>query len=74
MMDGEPLSAQELRNLFVSLLKASYEKQILDGELAAQHVLAVALEQSLEFTAKAVDTDDDEDDKEEVAESQNLFF
>jgi hypothetical protein len=54
MMDGEPLSAQELRTLFVSILKAAYEKQITNGELEAQHILAVALEQSLEFSAEAV--------------------
>jgi len=54
MMGGEPLSAQELRILFISLLKASYEKQIKNGELDDQHVLAVSIEQSLDFAEDAV--------------------
>ena len=54
MMGGEPLSAQELRSIFVSLLRAAYAKQIKEGELVARHFLTVALEQSLEFATDAV--------------------
>lgn len=54
MMGGEPLSAKELRSLFVSILRAAYAKQIKEGELVARHFLTVALEQSLEFATDAV--------------------
>ena len=54
MMQGEPLSAQELRVLFVSILKAAYEKQVAQGELEDRHFLTVALEQSVEFASDAV--------------------
>jgi hypothetical protein len=48
MMKGEPLSAKEMRLLFISMLKAQYEYQINAGELESQHLLTVSLEQSLE--------------------------
>lgn len=49
LMSGEPLSAQEMRVLFISLLKSMYEKQIDHGELVDREFLAIALQQSLEF-------------------------
>eukprot|EP00934_Nitzschia_sp_Nitz4_P000343 Nitzschia sp. Nitz4//scaffold35_size145790//85172//87847//NITZ4_003034-RA/size145790-snap-gene-0.15-mRNA-1//1//CDS//3329549136//343//frame0 len=54
MMDKEPLSAQELRILFLSILKATYDKQVEDGELDGSHLLYIALNQSLEFAHDAV--------------------
>jgi len=45
MKTAEPLSAQEMRILFISLLKANYEKMINQGELVDREFLAVALEQ-----------------------------
>ena len=54
LMSGEPLSAQEMRVLFISLLKAMYEKQIDHGELVDREFLAIALQQSLEFAADHV--------------------
>jgi NhaP-type Na+/H+ or K+/H+ antiporter len=51
MMQGEPLNTKEFRLLFVSILKAAYEKQIAGGELQDRHFLAIVLEQSLEFAA-----------------------
>jgi hypothetical protein len=54
MMKGEPMSAQEMRTLFISILRAGYEKQIRDGELEDQQFLAIALNQSLDFAADAV--------------------
>ncbi|KAG7342271.1 cyclic nucleotide-binding protein [Nitzschia inconspicua] len=47
-MMGEPLSTKEMRLLFISMVRAQYEYQINDGELDSQHLLTVALEQSLE--------------------------
>ena len=52
--EEEPLSMQELRALFISILKAAYEVQIRDGELEDRQFLSVTLEQSLEFAADAV--------------------
>lgn len=49
MMNEDPLSAKELRILFISTLRAAYEKQIEEGELDDAHILAVSLDQSLEF-------------------------
>ena len=54
LMSGEPLSATEMRVLFISLLRANYETMINHGELVDREFLAVALEQSLEFAADAV--------------------
>jgi NhaP-type Na+/H+ or K+/H+ antiporter len=54
MMAGEPLSAQEMRALFISILRSNYEKQIEHGEMADQEFLAIALQQSLDFAADAV--------------------
>jgi hypothetical protein len=52
--EEEPMSMQELRTLFISILKAAYEVQIRDGELEDRQFLSVTLEQSLEFAADAV--------------------
>jgi NhaP-type Na+/H+ or K+/H+ antiporter len=54
MMGSEPLSAQELRILFCSILRSKYDEQIKGGELDDQHILAISLDQSLEFAADAV--------------------
>lgn len=54
LMNGEPLSAAEMRVLFISLLRANYELMIDHGELVDREFLAVALEQSLEFAADSV--------------------
>jgi NhaP-type Na+/H+ or K+/H+ antiporter len=54
LMSGEPLSAQEMRALFISLLRAMYEQQIDRGELVDREFLAIALQQSLEFAADHV--------------------
>ena len=54
MMSGEPLSAHEFRSLFISIVKANYEKQIEHGELADQEFLAIALQQSLDFATDEV--------------------
>lgn len=54
MLKGEPLSALELRLLFISILRSAYERQIEDGELEDREFLSIALEQSLEFAADAV--------------------
>jgi hypothetical protein len=48
MMEGEPFSTKEMRLLFISMIRAEYERQINEGELESQHILAIALEQSLE--------------------------
>lgn len=48
LMEGEPLSTVELRRLFISMIRAQYEYQMRNGELESQHLLAIALEQSLE--------------------------
>jgi hypothetical protein len=52
--EEEPMSMQELRTLFLSILKSAYEVQIRDGELEDRQFLSVTLEQSLEFAADAV--------------------
>lgn len=52
--EEEPMSMQELRTLFISILKSAYEVQIRDGELEDRQFLSVTLEQSLEFAADAV--------------------
>lgn len=54
MMESEPFSSQELRILFLSILRAAYEKQIEEGELDDAHILAISLDQSLEFALDAV--------------------
>jgi NhaP-type Na+/H+ or K+/H+ antiporter len=54
MQQGDDLNAKEFRSLFVSILKAGYEKQIADGELQDRHFLAIVLDQSLEFAAEDV--------------------
>lgn len=54
LMAGEPLSAHEMRTLFISILKGTYEKMIDHGELVDREFLAITLEQSLEFAADAV--------------------
>ena len=48
LMQGEPFSTSELRVLFISMIRSQYEYQIKNGELESQHLLAIALEQSLE--------------------------
>jgi hypothetical protein len=48
MMEGEPFSTKEVRLLFISMVRAAYEHQIAEGELESQHILAIALDQSLE--------------------------
>ena len=48
MMTDDPLSTKELRLLFISMLRAQYEKQIEEGLLTSQHGMTVALQQSLE--------------------------
>mmetsp|Transcript_8052 Transcript_8052/g.20186 ORF Transcript_8052/g.20186 Transcript_8052/m.20186 type:complete len:1010 (-) Transcript_8052:591-3620(-) len=48
LMQGEPFSTAELRVLFISMIRAQYEYQMKNGELESQHLLAIALEQSLE--------------------------
>jgi hypothetical protein len=54
MLQEEPLSARELRLLFVSILKAQYDKQMERGELEYEHLLALALSQSLDFAASSI--------------------
>lgn len=51
---GDPLSLEELRGLFISILRAAYEMQIRDGELEDREFLAIALGASLDFAADAV--------------------
>jgi NhaP-type Na+/H+ or K+/H+ antiporter len=48
MMTENPLSTKELRLLFISMLRAQYEKQIDEGLLTSQNGMTVALQQSLE--------------------------
>jgi len=55
MLQEEPLSTKELRLLFVSILKAQYDKQILRGELEHENLLAVALTESLDLAAAAIE-------------------
>lgn len=54
MMRGDDLNAKEFRSLFVSILKAGYEKQIAEGELQDRHYLAIVLDQSLDIAAEDV--------------------
>lgn len=54
MMKGAPLSTQELRFIFISMLKRQYEHQINEGLLTSKHGLAVYLEQSLELAKNHV--------------------
>jgi NhaP-type Na+/H+ or K+/H+ antiporter len=54
----EPLSMQELRTLFISILKSAYEVQVRDGELEDRQFLSVTLEQSLDFAQDAVSNGD----------------
>lgn len=54
LMGGEPLSAHELRQLFISILRSVYEEQIRNGELESQAFLAVSLMGSLDLAADAV--------------------
>jgi hypothetical protein len=54
MLQEEPLSARELRLLFVSILKAQYDKQMERGELEYEHLLALALSQSLDFAVSSI--------------------
>ena len=53
-LDADFLSVQELRMLFISILKVAYEFQIEHGELEDSHVLAVTLEQSLDLALSKV--------------------
>jgi NhaP-type Na+/H+ or K+/H+ antiporter len=48
LMAGEPLSTFDLRLLFISMVRAQYENQVTHGELESQHLVTVALEESLE--------------------------
>lgn len=52
--DVDPLSLQELRLLFISILRAAYDQQVHDGELQDREFLTVALEASLDFAEDAV--------------------
>jgi len=54
MMTSDPLSTQELRLLFISMLRAQYECLINEGLLTSQHRLTVAIEQSLELAKTEV--------------------
>lgn len=54
MMEGEFLSARELRILFISILRSTYERQIEHGELDDAHILAVTLSQSLDMALDGV--------------------
>jgi hypothetical protein len=54
MLQEEPMSARELRLLFVSILKAQYDKQMARGELEYEHLLALALSQSLDFAVSSI--------------------
>lgn len=55
MMKEEPLSTRELRMLFVSLLRAQYQKQMTHGELEDEHLLSVALDESLNFASDSIE-------------------
>lgn len=54
MMKDDLLSAQELRILFISILKGTYDQQIEQGELDDAHVLAATLSQSLDLALDSV--------------------
>lgn len=51
MLGQDALSVQESRLLFVSILRAQYEKQVDRGELDNQHFLTIAFDQSLDFAS-----------------------
>ncbi|KAL3935316.1 MAG: hypothetical protein SGBAC_009144 [Bacillariaceae sp.] len=51
MMGEDALSTKELRLLFISIMRAQYEKQVARGELENEHFLAIALDQSLDFAS-----------------------
>jgi Sodium/hydrogen exchanger family len=57
MMGGgvDPLSVQELRSLFISVLRAAYDMQMRQGELEYREYLAIALDSSLDFAADDID-------------------
>jgi len=57
-LEGDFLSVQELRMLFISTLKVAYEFQIEHGELEGSHMLAVTLEQSLDLALSKVASGD----------------
>mmetsp|Transcript_9546 Transcript_9546/g.20647 ORF Transcript_9546/g.20647 Transcript_9546/m.20647 type:complete len:892 (+) Transcript_9546:81-2756(+) len=57
MMKDTPLSTKELRLLFISMLRAQYERLIEEGFLTSQHGLTIAFEQSLEMTQTEVNND-----------------
>lgn len=57
MMKSEPLSTKELRILFVSILRAQYDKQVRHGELENERLLTVAIDESLEFAAASIGRD-----------------
>lgn len=48
------MSLQELRYLFISILRSAYEGQIRSGELEDRQFLAIAFEASLDFAEDAV--------------------
>ncbi|GAX29584.1 hypothetical protein FisN_24Lh042 [Fistulifera solaris] len=48
MMAEDRLTIKEMRLLFLSIMKAAYERQINDGELADKEFLTLALYQSLD--------------------------
>mmetsp|Transcript_32553 Transcript_32553/g.48197 ORF Transcript_32553/g.48197 Transcript_32553/m.48197 type:complete len:852 (-) Transcript_32553:201-2756(-) len=54
MMKQEFTSTKELRLLFICLLQAAYENQVVDGELESEQTLTIMLQQSLEFANDAV--------------------
>ena len=50
----DPLSVQEMRSLFISVLRSAYETQFRSGELDDREFLAITLESSLDFAEDAV--------------------
>jgi len=50
----DSLSLQELRFLFISILRSAYENMIRSGELEDRQFLSIALEASLDFAEDAV--------------------
>jgi len=54
MMEENFFSAQELRILFISILRSTYEGQIEHGELDDSHILSVTASQSLDMALDAV--------------------
>lgn len=54
LMNAEPMSAQEFRQLFISILQSAYQQQVQRGELLSRRdFLFIALHESLEFAADA---------------------